>query len=148
MQSLLYIIMHSIPGCCLRIWLRGWAEKLYRVTMTQWSNLTKCGLFFNIVSPVVYIYTTFFDRCCSAWIPHGIEALILILGNVLEYRCEIIIGLILLPGKVLFSCQRTENCQIVLNQENMEGDQPVQSYSQAQQPLIGTTVLCAGAVSW
>ena len=27
----------------------GW--KVHRLTMMQWSNLTECGLFFNIVSP-------------------------------------------------------------------------------------------------
>ena len=43
------------------------------------------------------------------------------------------------PAKCLlfFSCWETENSQIhvVPNQENMEGDQPVQSHSHTQQPL-------------
>ena len=42
----------------------GW--KVDRLTMMQWSNLTKCGLFFQIVSPAVHMH--FFHRYCSAWI--------------------------------------------------------------------------------
>ena len=37
------------------IWL--WNEgglKVHKLTMMQWSNLTKCGLFFNIVSLVIH----------------------------------------------------------------------------------------------
>ena len=34
-----------------------------------------------------------------------------------------------------FSCWRTENSEMVPNQENTEGDQPVQSHSHAQHPL-------------
>ena len=30
-------------------------KKVCRLTMIQWSILTKCGLFFNIVSPVIHI---------------------------------------------------------------------------------------------
>ena len=36
---------------------------------------------------------------------------------------------------IFFSCWGTENCWIVPNQENMEGDQPVKSHSHTQHPL-------------
>ena len=42
----------------------------------------------------------------------------------------------------------TENSQMVPNQENIEGDQPVQSHSHAQQPLQLQTCVNAGALSW
>ena len=93
--------------------------------MMQWSNLTKCGLFFNIVSPAVHtLLPSVLQRLDSL----GIEALILILKKSSKFcKYNLIIGLI-------FSCWRTENIQMVPNQ-NMEGDQPVQSHSHAQQPL-------------
>ena len=100
--------------------------------MMQWSNLAKCGLFFNIVSPVVHtllpLVLQHLDSC-------GIEALILILKTVINSIYDLIIGRILLSSHIFFSCWRTENSQMVPNQENMEGDQPVQSHSHAQQPL-------------
>ena len=100
--------------------------------MMQWSNLTKCGLFFNIVSPAVHtLLLSVLQRLDS----HGIEALILILEKVLSCRYDLIIRQILLPSQVCFSCWGTENSQMVPNQENMESDQPVQSHSHAQQPL-------------
>ena len=44
--------------------------------MMQWSNLTKCGLFFNIVSPAVHtLLPSVLEHLDSC----GIEALILIL---------------------------------------------------------------------
>ena len=69
----------------------------------------------------------------------GIEALILILVNVPNCRYDLITGPILLPGQVFFSCWGTENSQMVPNQENMEGDQPVQATATA----VATTELCA-----
>ena len=77
-------------------------------------------------------------------------ALILILEKVLNCRYDLIIGPLLLISQVIFvSCWGTENSQMVPNQENMEGDKPVQSYlySHAKQPLQPQT-LCAGALSW
>ena len=107
----------------------GW--KVQRLTMMQWLNLTKCGLFFTIVSPAVHTLLSVLQRLDSC----GIKALILIIEKVLNCRYDLIISLILLPSQVFFSCWGTENSQMVPNQENMEGDQPVQSHSHAQQPL-------------
>ena len=46
----------------------GW--KVHRFSMLQWSNLTKCGLFFNIVSPAVRtLLPSVFQRL--PWIPVG-----------------------------------------------------------------------------
>ena len=57
--------------------------------MMQWSNLTKCGLFFNIVFPAVYtLLPLVLQRLDSC----GIEALILILEKVLNCRYDVIIG--------------------------------------------------------
>ena len=39
------------------------------------------------------------------------------------------------PLSVFFYCLGTENSQLVPNQGNMEGDQPVQSDGYTQQPL-------------
>ena len=79
------------------------------------------------------------------------RALILILEKVLKCRYDLIIGPILLPSQVLlfFSCWGTENSQMVLNQENMEGGQLVQSHSHAQQPLQQQTCVqehCPGEI--
>ena len=107
----------------------GW--KVHRLTMMQWSNLTKCGLFSNIVSPAVHtLLPSVLQRLDSC----GIEAIILILQKVLNCKSYLIIDLILLPSQVFFSYRGIENSQMVPNQENMEGDQPVQSHSHAQQP--------------
>ena len=65
----------------------------------QWSNLTKCGLFFNIVSPVAHtLLSSVLQRLDSC----GVEALILILKKVLNSRYDLIIGPILLPSWVFF----------------------------------------------
>ena len=102
--------------------------------MMQWSNLTTCGLFFNIVSPAVHTLLPSVLQCLDS---RGIEALILILQKVFNCRYDLIIGLISTPSQphVFFSCWGTGNCQVVTNQENMEGDQSVQSHSHVQQPL-------------
>ena len=88
--------------------------------------------FVNIVSPAVHTLLPsvlqHLDSC-------GIEALILILKKAFNCRYDLIIDLILLPSQVFFSCWGTEHSQMVLNQDNMEGNQPVQSHSHAQQPL-------------
>ena len=108
----------------------GW--KVHRLTMRQWSNLTNCGLFFNIVSSAVH---TLFPSVLQHLDSHGMKVLILILKKVLNCRYDLIIGLILLLSQVFFSCWGTKSIQMVPNQENMEGDQPVQTHSQTQQPL-------------
>ena len=62
----------------------------------------------------------------------------MILEQVLNSRYDHIIGLILLriPSQLFFfSCWGTENSHMVPNEENMKGDQPVQSHIHAQQPL-------------
>ena len=100
----------------------------------QWSNLTKCGLFFNIVSPTVYtLLSSVLQRLDS----RGIEALILILEKVPNYRYDLIIGPRLLPSQVFLHVGEQKNSQMVPNQENMEmeGDQPVQSHNHTQQPF-------------
>ena len=96
----------------------GW--KVHRLTMTQWPNWTKCGLYFNIVSPAVH--TLLPSLLLSSW-------------SSTKSTADLIIGPILL----LFSCRGTENSQMVPNQEKMEGDQPVQSHSHTQQPLQSKT---------
>ena len=67
--------------------------------MMQWSNLTKCGLFFNIVSPEVHtLLPSVLQRLNSC----NIEAVILILKKVLNCRYDVIVGPILLPSQVVF----------------------------------------------
>ena len=97
----------------------------------QRFNLTKCGLFFNIFSPAV---RTLLPSLLQRLHSRGIEALTLIPEKVLNCRYYLIIGPILLPSQVFFHVGGTENSQMMPNQ-NMEGDQPVQSRSNAQQPL-------------
>ena len=97
----------------------GW--KVQRLTMMNWSNLTICGLFFNIVSPAVHtVLPSVLQRLDLC----GIEALILILEKV-NCKYDLIIGPILLPSQVFwllfFSFWGTENSQMVPNQENMGG---------------------------
>ena len=59
---------------------------------------------------------------------HGREALILIWEKVLSCRYDLITGQILLPSQVFFfSFWGTENSLMMPNQENMEGNQPVQA---------------------
>ena len=98
----------------------------------QWSNLTKYGLFLTyIVSPAVH---TLLPSVLQSLDSPGIEALIPILEKVLNCRHELIIGPILLPSQVFFRCWGTDNSQMIPIQENMEGNQPVQSHSHTQQP--------------
>ena len=68
--------------------------------------------------------------------------------KVLNCKYDLLIGQILLPSQVFFSCWGTENTEMVPNQ-NMEGDQPGQSHSQAQQPLQPQTCVqehCPGEI--
>ena len=107
----------------------GW--KVHRLTMMQWLNLTKCGLFFYIASPAVHTLLPSVLQCLDSG---GIEALILILEKVLNCRYDFIICLILLLSQVFFLCWGTKNSQMVPNQENMAA--------------IAATDLCAGSLSW
>ena len=74
----------------------GW--KVHRLTMMQWLNLTKCGLFFNIVSPAVHTLPPpelqRLDSC-------GKEAPILIFKKVLNYMTSSSIWYCF-PSKCLF----------------------------------------------
>ena len=101
----------------------------------------KSCLFFNIVSPAVHtLLPSVLQRLNSS----GIEAPILILtknSSTAEY--DPIIHLILLPSQVPFYVGEQNISQMVQNQENMEGYQPIQNHSHAQQPWIATTDLCA-----
>ena len=69
--------------------------------MMQWSNLTKCGLFFNIVFPAVH---TFIPSVLQRLNSSGIESLILILEKVLNCRYYLIIDSILLSSQVFVLC--------------------------------------------
>ena len=88
-------------------------------------------VWFNIVSPAVHtLLPSVLQNSC------GVEALILILKKSPHLQIyDLIIGPILLPSHKLFSCWGTESSQVVPNQENMEGDQQVQSHNHAQQSL-------------
>ena len=71
-----------VTANCYAVWntciYTGVGWKVHRLTMMQWSNFTKCCLFFNIVSPAVHtLLLVVMQRLDS----HGIEALILILGK-------------------------------------------------------------------
>lgn len=71
--------------------------------MKQCLNLTKCGSFYDIVSPVVHAFLPLvlqsLDSC-------GIEALALMLKEVLNSRYEMIIGLIVLHSQVFFHVRK------------------------------------------
>ena len=120
----------TVTGCGTRV---GW--KVHRLTMMQWSNLTKCGLFFNAVSPAVH---TLLPSVLQRLDARGIETLILILN----YRYDLIIGPILLPGQVLFSCLGTENSQMENNGGWWTSFKP-----QSRTAAIAIADLCAGVLS-
>ena len=64
----------------------------------------------------------------------AIEGLVLIQERVLNCRYHLIVGPIIASQSSVFSWWGTDNSQMMPTQ-NMEGDQPVQSHSHAQQPL-------------
>ena len=79
---------------------------------------------FSTYSPLPVVHTllpSVLQRLDS----RGIKALILILEKLLKCRYDLIIGPILLPNQVCFLCWGTEKSQMLSNQVNMEGDQPV-----------------------
>ena len=123
-------IKHNTKNQSLYFTRVGWI--VHRLTMMQWSNLTKCGLFFNIIDP--FCPHTSSIGVAALEFPRY-KALILILKKVLNCRYDLISGPILLPS-VVFSFGGTENIQTAPNHENtMEGGQPVQSHSYAQHQL-------------
>ena len=111
----------------------GWAEKFIGWLWCNGWNLPKCGYFQNSLS-------------CG---PHTSSIGVAVLGFLwyrsshpdpwkspqLQIWYDLIISPILLPSQVCFHVGGKENCKMVPNQENMEGDQPIQSHSHAQQPL-------------
>ena len=66
--------------------------------MMQWSNLNKCGLCFNVLISLPLVHTLL-PSALQRLDSRGIEALILILEEVLNYN--LIIGPIVLPSRVL-----------------------------------------------
>ena len=128
----------------------GW--KVHRLSMMQWSFLTKMWFIFNIiVAPSVNTLSSIgvavlgFQWYRSSQASHHDPR------KVINCRYYLIIGPIPLPSQLLifFLCWGTENIQMVPNQnmEALEDDQPVQIHSHAQQPLQ-TTDLYTGALSW
>ena len=116
--------------------------------MMQWSNLTKCGLFFNIVSPVVHTLLPSVLQCLDSC-DRG--ALILILEKrkekKLNCRYDLIIVLILLPSQVFFFYVWGTESDGAKSGEY--GDQPVQNHCHAQQPLQPQTCVqerCPGEI--
>ena len=83
----------------------GWIVN--SLTMMQYSNFRKCGLFFNIVSTAVH---TLLPSLLQHLDSHSIEALVLILEKVLNCRYDPIISLICFPAKCcFFRVGETEN---------------------------------------
>ena len=116
----------------------GW--EVHRLTMMQWSNLTKCGLFSTytrIVPPAVH---TLLPSVLQSLDSRGIEALILILEKSSIAYYDLSSVRYCFPVKWGFFVLGTENSQMVPNQEDWELEQPVQSHSHAQQPLQPQTV--------
>ena len=91
----------SLRSTFYKILIRGWAEKFIGWLWLQWSNLTKCGLFFIIVFSAVH---TLLPSVLQRLDSRCMKVLILILKKVLNCRYDLIIDLILLPSQVFFSC--------------------------------------------
>ena len=106
--------------------------KVHRMTMMQWSNLTKCGLFFIIFSPAVH--TLLLSGVAALGFPwyrssHPDPQKSPQLQIWPHHRCDTAS-----QPSVFFHVGEQKIvrwCQI----RNMEGDQPVQSHSHAQQPF-------------
>lgn len=100
----------------------------------QWLNLTKCILFYNIVSPVIHTPLPLVLQCLDS---HSVDTPILTLKKRPQQQ-------IWLPHKsdtashllFFFFMLGPENSQMVPNQDNMgKCNQPVQTHSCIQQPL-------------
>ena len=98
---------------CTRV---GW--KVHRLTMMQWSNMTKCGLFFYIISPAIH---TLFQWVLQLLDSCGIEALIPILKKSPQLQIWPHHRSNTAYQPTVFSCWGTDNSQMVLNQENEYG---------------------------
>ena len=101
--------------------------------MMQWSNLTKCGLFFNLVSPCgphnssIGVAARGFPWYRSFQSDPRKKSSIADMTSSLIRYC--------FPAKCFLHVGEQKNSQMVPNDENVEGDQPVQSDSHAQHPL-------------
>ena len=105
-----------------------------------WSNFIN-AFFLNQHS----LRSTHFPSVLQRLDSRGIEDLIMILEKVI--KCKYHHRSDNASQQSVFSCWGTENISLVPNQENMEGDQPVQSHSHPQQPLQPQTsvkVYCSG----
>ena len=97
--------------------------------------------------------STFLDTNCivffqisSHWISNS-RLWKVVLETYHEWPGKLMKGVLFYQDNDFFSCWGTENSQMVPNQDNMEGDQPVQS-QQSCTVATATTDLCAGALSW
>ena len=113
------------------LWLVYWYTRAgCRLTMMQWSNLTKYGLLVKIVPCGPHTSSIGVAALGFRWYksshPDPQKSPHLQIWPHHWY--------ILLPSQVFLHVGGTENSQMVPNQ-NIEGDQPVQSHSHAQQPL-------------
>ena len=106
--------------------------------MIQWSNLTKCGLFFNIVSAAVH---TLFPLVLQRLDSRGIEAFILILKIVLNCRHDFIIGPIIFF--MLGNRKLGDGAKL-----GEYGGWSTRSKPLSHTAAIVTTDLCARALSW
>ena len=110
-------------GCYISGTLQGWAEEFIGWLWCNGRILTKCGPHTSSISVAALGFP-----CYRSSHPHPRKkSSIADMTSSSVWYC--------FPSKWGFSCQGTENSQMVPNQENMEGDQPVQSHGHAQQPL-------------
>ena len=92
--------------------------QIHRLTTMQWSNFTKCRLFFNIFPAVHTLLLSVLQRLT------GVTAALIL--NLKTKKKSFFLN---------YSKWGTANSLIVPNQENIEGDRPVQRHSNGQQPL-------------
>ena len=113
--------------------------------MMQWSNLTKCGLFFNIVSPVVHtlfpLVLQRLESCC-------IGGLILILEKSPQHTADMISSSVqnCFPAKCFFILGNRKYSDGAKSWEY--GTWSTSSKPQSCTAAIAATDLCAGALSW
>ena len=79
---------------CMRV-----GQKVHSLTDTKYLNLTKLGLFFNIISSAVHTFLPSVLQCSD---PSGIEVLLLTLKKVLYSGNDGIITLIPFSSKMFF----------------------------------------------
>ena len=123
----------------------GW--KVHRLTIMQWSNLTKCGFIFQqslpcgpYTSPIHAIGVAAFGS------PWYMEALILILKKVLNCRYDLIIGPMLLPSQVCFFVMRNKQKSDCAKSGEYGGGSTTPK-AQSRTTAIASIDLCAGALS-